>query len=169
MCVCVFECCTRPRSFPCNAVPQDHMNNEAPDDLSELEHYLIFLAEDGSGANRSYLGTIPNGSYLLTVPAETALLSFTHIVIYAKSSLVEQTTPAALTIVDTVSSVSGIVFVDQDLDLLELGGMVSWVPPRNVDQVQLYNVYLSQNQVGRNLDQFNVSNIGTNEALLRFE
>ena len=80
--------------------------------------------------------------------ADSALGSYTHLVVYTKSSLAEQTTPAALSLTDVISSVSGVGFVDKDLDAGELGGVVTWTAPGDVAQVTRYVVYLSTSAAG---------------------
>ena len=59
------------------------------------------------------------------IPPET----FSHLVVYASSSLVEQTTPAAVLIIEVIASVSNIAFADRDIDDAELGGWISWNAP----------------------------------------
>merc|ERR1740129_1296099 len=75
------------------------------------------------------------------VPVETPLSSFTHLVVYTKSSLVEQTTPVALELVDTFAMVANISFSDFDLDLGDLGGTLTWSAPEDINQVTHYAVY----------------------------
>ena len=55
------------------------------------------------------------GTNQLAMVANTSLGSYTHVVVYTKSSLAEQTTPAALNFSDTSATVTDVVFVDQDL------------------------------------------------------
>lgn len=47
---------------------------------------------------------------------------FSHISVFAESSLVLSTTPSAVEFYDNVASVSSLSFVDQDADLGEIGG-----------------------------------------------
>jgi hypothetical protein len=49
-------------------------------------------------------------------------LQFKQIVIYTKSSLVEQTFPSAFAMKDNAFSVPSITFVDKDLDWAQIGG-----------------------------------------------
>lgn len=44
---------------------------------------------------------------------DTLVLNYTHVVVYTQSSLVEQSTPRAINISDSVASVSGVQFVDE--------------------------------------------------------
>ncbi len=48
------------------------------------------------------------------VPPETAASDFTHVVVFTRSTLVEQTTPNAGALLDTTASVSGLQFSDLD-------------------------------------------------------
>ena len=84
------------------------------------------------------------GSNVFLVPAETPLADYTHLVIYTRSSLVEQTTPAFLPVVDTEATVSGILFPDYDLDLTDVGGVVSWTAPQDTSQVTYYVIYMAE-------------------------
>ncbi|CAE7337241.1 unnamed protein product, partial [Symbiodinium sp. KB8] len=117
-------------------------------DFTEATHYEVYLAEDRNGTNRSYLGNISDGASF-DVPADTALEAFSHLVVYARSELVEQSTPAAARrIVDTVASVSAVSFVDLDLDEDELGGHLLWQEPSSTERVEFYVVYLALDSVG---------------------
>ena len=69
------------------------------------------------------------------MPAEIPPAAYDHLVIYTKSLLVEQTTPANFALSDTQSIASAIVFVDLDLDYGDLGGNISWSPPNESKQV----------------------------------
>jgi hypothetical protein len=62
--------------------------------------------------------------------------SWTYVVVFTESSLAEQTTPTAGLLSDAAVSVSGISFVDKDLDTLELGGDVSWVSHHQEERKQ---------------------------------
>ncbi|CAK9114767.1 unnamed protein product [Durusdinium trenchii] len=114
------------------------------DDTSDVEEYLIYMAEDRFGSNRSLLGSANPGSTSFAVEDNTPLLSFTHFVVYSRSSLVEQSTPGAVVIIDVSAAVEQLSFVDLDLDASELGGEVTWSPPTSgLEQVNGYGVYLS--------------------------
>ena len=83
------------------------------------------------------------GTHQDMMATETALVSLTHLVAFTKSSVVEQTTPTALSLTDVVSNVSGVGFVDEDLDAGELSSTVSSTVPGEVSQVTHYMVYLA--------------------------
>ncbi|CAE7216619.1 unnamed protein product, partial [Symbiodinium sp. CCMP2456] len=119
-----------------------------PSDFSEVIDYEVYLAEDSNGTNRSYLGNVSVGTNSFDVPAETGLQSFSHLVVYTRSPLVEQSTPEALRIIETVASVSAISFVDLDLDTDELGGRLLWQEPASTERVEFYVVYLALDSVG---------------------
>jgi len=113
-------------------------------DVSDVVEYMIYMAHDRFGSNRSLLGTAPAGSGNFFVEDNTPLLSFTHFVIYSRSSLVEQTTPSAVVIIDVSAAVEDLSFLDLDLDAAELAGDVTWSPPTSgLEQVNGYGVYLS--------------------------
>eukprot|EP00929_Paragymnodinium_shiwhaense_P012941 TRINITY_DN120814_c0_g1_i1.p1 TRINITY_DN120814_c0_g1~~TRINITY_DN120814_c0_g1_i1.p1 ORF type:complete len:2619 (+),score=458.28 TRINITY_DN120814_c0_g1_i1:635-7858(+) len=119
-----------------------------PPDATEVTHYRVYIAESPSGIGRSQLGVVLANTTEYFVHTNLALLNFTHFVIYAQSSLVEQTTPRAFQIADTNSSVSDIGFIDKDCDEYELGGDIYWQPPPDIHRVLRYRVYLSQDEPG---------------------
>ncbi|CAE6912196.1 unnamed protein product [Symbiodinium natans] len=121
-----------------------------PVDASEVTHYIVYLAENEAGANRSLLGNVTVGTHEFLVPADIALESFRFLTVFARSSLAEQTTPRFVEIIDTVSSVSNIGFIDKDLDWDELGGYVNWQPPPSHSQVLFYELYLAESATGKN-------------------
>ena len=84
--------------------------------------YLVHLAESDAGAARSQVsGDVPGGTNALLMPMDTPEESFTHVVVYAESSFVEQTTPAGVVaLVDKASTVGSLAFPDDDLVLLLL-------------------------------------------------
>ena len=65
----------------------------------------------------------------------------------------EQTTPEFSIISDTVSSITDLFFVDKDLDLEELGGVITWDEPAERVQVTHYLVYLASSSHGANRSQ----------------
>jgi hypothetical protein len=89
-----------------------------------------------------------NGSYL--IPSFTKVQRFWSgdIVVYTKSTLVEQTTPGTLAILDRVSLASNTSFPDNDLDETELGGVLSWIEPDDAVEVIHYNIYLANDDRG---------------------
>eukprot|EP00930_Biecheleria_cincta_P034347 TRINITY_DN23750_c0_g1_i1.p1 TRINITY_DN23750_c0_g1~~TRINITY_DN23750_c0_g1_i1.p1 ORF type:complete len:4185 (-),score=632.85 TRINITY_DN23750_c0_g1_i1:7-12414(-) len=142
-----------------------------PEDSSEVTSYSIYLAEDDAGENRSLLGNVTAGTHEFLIPADTGLHSYTHVTVYAWSSLAEQSTPSAVAIIDTISSVSAITFPDKDLDSTELGGWVSWTPPPSSSRVTYYELYLAESALGFNRLPYVFGSIpaGTNEALIPAE
>ncbi|CAK9114836.1 unnamed protein product [Durusdinium trenchii] len=129
-----------------------------PEDFSEVTAYNVYLAESRDGENRSLLGNVSVGTNRFDVPADTQLASFTHLVVFAESSLVEQTTPAAVftesvlaeqstpvatPLSDSFGLVSNISFPDFDLDETDLGGTLTWAPPLDESQVEQYMIYLA--------------------------
>jgi hypothetical protein len=113
---------------------------------SSVIGYTLYLAADATGqSGRSLLGTglMPVGTSSYIIPADTRFLTYTHLVVFTHSALVEQTTPTFLKLSDTIASVGNISFPDHDLDLTDLGGDVEWNPPLNVTHVVSYEVYLA--------------------------
>ena len=73
----------------------------------------------------TYFGNTTVGTDNITVLPDTAIMDFTHFVVYTKTSLVEQTTPVAHLLYDAFASVSDITFADKDLDSSDLGGSLA--------------------------------------------
>jgi hypothetical protein len=51
----------------------------APDDTSEVTHYIMYLSMDVYGTNRSYLDNASVGIDNITVPVDTTISPFTHL------------------------------------------------------------------------------------------
>ncbi|CAJ1433721.1 unnamed protein product, partial [Effrenium voratum] len=100
-----------------------------PIDTDVLEGYVVYLAGSSLGDERQLLGNVTVGSNEFLVPADTALANHSHLLVYTRSDFGEASVPAAVPILDVVSRVSDIIFVDKDLDEQELGGNVTWTPP----------------------------------------
>eukprot|EP00435_Cladocopium_sp_Y103_P001321 s3583_g1.t1 len=127
--------------------------------------YLMYLARDSAGSWKSQIGEgIPHvdGATQLDIPADTPKGSNTDVVVYTRSSLVEQTTPASLTFSDTFASVSSLVFPDLDLDGEEVGGTLDWpglpvssgaTPPSEVTYVAAFRVFLATDALGSDRSQ----------------
>lgn len=118
--------------------------------------YLMYLARDSAGSWKSQIGEgIPHvdGATQLDIPADTPKGSNTDVVVYTRSSLVEQTTPASLTFSDTFASVSSLVFPDLDLDGEEVGGTLDWTPPSEVTYVSAFRVFLATDALGSDRSQ----------------
>jgi hypothetical protein len=88
------------------------------------------------------------GTTQIDISPDTAQQAYKYIVVYTKSSLAEQTTPADLYISDSVESVSNIAFVDRDLDAGEIGETLTWTAPLDVSLVTYYSVYLAYSESG---------------------
>lgn len=103
------------------------------------------------------------------IPADTAHGSFLTAGVYSQSVLAEQTTPAEVHISDLAASVSAISFTDLDLDLLEVGGELTWHPAAVSTQVENYKVYLCSLDTGCVGKQFlDGALVGTNVLALPF-
>ena len=93
---------------------------------------------------------------------------FTHIVVYAKSALVEQSTPVASsadTLADHYTIYDSVSFTDLDLDDGQVGGEVQWVPLYSGTSITThFNVYMTagagRSQIGSSVAR------GTNEISL---
>ena len=113
------------------------------EDDSEVVDYVIYLAEDRYGTNRTLLGNVSRDELSFAVPDNTQLLSFTHLLVFGRSPLEEQTTPSSVVIIETSASVTNVSFTDLDLDAGELGGTVTFLPPTSSERVVSYVAYLA--------------------------
>ncbi|CAK9061353.1 Uncharacterized protein SCF082_LOCUS32161, partial [Durusdinium trenchii] len=118
-------------------------------DVLEVTRYAVFLAEDVAGSNRSLLGYSTGAmANSFQVPPETPVQSFTHITVFAESSLVLSTTPYAVKFFDNVASVTALFFFDRDADAEEIGGPISWSLPAALDELVGFRAYLAQDAIG---------------------
>ena len=141
----------------------------APPDDTEVTDYLIYFANSEAGDSRSLIATVSSTTLTHLVPNDTPLQGYTHFVIYARSSLVEQTTPAFVLIVDAAASVSGITYLDKDLDPEEIGGVLSWTPPDapHLARVVVYRLYMAETADGAVRSQLETDlAAGTNQVTI---
>ena len=136
----------------------------APASVSQVTHYKVYLAESTAGLNRAQVpGSVEVGTDEKGLDGNTNHASWTHVAVYSQSSLTEQSTPVAAAISDTSSPVQSVVFPDKDLDLMELGGSLTWSPPADVAHVVAYNAYLATSAAGADKSQLGGSlALGTN-------
>jgi len=110
--------------------------------------YAMYFATTSAGGSRS--SRIGAASLDLTraIAAETAMGNYQFIVVYARSSLAEQTTPAFLALADVASTPTNLAFADQDGGTNNLGGVLTWSAATDVSQVVSYRAYLATNTIG---------------------
>jgi hypothetical protein len=69
----------------------------APDDLLKVTQYVVYLATDSGGTVESAIGShVIVGTNQMSVPGDTLSAPFTYLVVFTRSSHVEQATPASL-------------------------------------------------------------------------
>eukprot|EP00928_Gymnodinium_smaydae_P001477 TRINITY_DN10542_c2_g1_i1.p1 TRINITY_DN10542_c2_g1~~TRINITY_DN10542_c2_g1_i1.p1 ORF type:complete len:3412 (-),score=718.22 TRINITY_DN10542_c2_g1_i1:80-9991(-) len=124
-----------------------------PKDVSEVVRYIVYMAENATGAGRLFYENVTEGFNATMVRPDTPLKKYTHFCVYTQSALFEQTTPAAFQIVDNDASVSDVFFEDVDLDDLDVGGFVTWNEPTNMAGVLGYEAYLAQSYAGSERSQ----------------
>jgi hypothetical protein len=117
---------------------------------SPVERYYIYFAADINGTNRTVLGEMTVGSTTFFIDQNTKLWDHEYLLVYAQSTLAEQTTPAYVPIYDNYASVSGLDYIGRDLDPNQLGGRIIWTPPKDPEFVVRYMVYLATNTIGQN-------------------
>jgi len=142
-----------------------------PADAAQVTHYRVYFATSAVGTGRSQLGQdVPAGTNTAYVPDNFQSLSVSHILLYTRSSLAEQTTPVALEFIDDAIEVENITFTDEDLDPSELGGQVAWEPPNFTATVTHFIVYLTTDVLGTNRTKVGSEiPLGTNVALVPAE
>ncbi|CAK9089439.1 Uncharacterized protein SCF082_LOCUS42202, partial [Durusdinium trenchii] len=69
---------------------------------------------------------VPVGINRVDVWVDTPVENWTHVLLYVRSPLFEMTTPFVQTISDTYLTVDTMEFLDQDLDVDELGGYITF-------------------------------------------
>ena len=100
--------------------------------MTLVTFYSVYLARSATGAGKgSILRDVAVGANEAFMPDDTALTWYTHVVVYTKSLLAEQSTPTALPLSDEVASVGNLKFTDYDLDTSEVGGTITWSNPLN--------------------------------------
>ena len=93
-----------------------------PESDAGIETYETYLATDAAGSGGVLAGGVAVGTNVYAVSSDTDSTGKSHIVVYTKSTLAEQTTPAALELTDVSKSVSAVSFGDLDLDANHVGG-----------------------------------------------
>lgn len=155
-------------SFPDLDLDQGHLGGNLtwlePADTSQVQDYAMYLAADEVGAARAYVGNLSNphldenGTWhaqqtgpehlVFAVPNDTNLSVFSHLLIYTRSSFVEQTTPVAHLVHDVDASVSDIGFAGRDLNIEDAFGNITWAAPEAAEAVDAYVAYLALNASG---------------------
>lgn len=69
---------------------------------------------------------------------------------YTRSKIAEQSIPSSTVFDDISASLEPPIFVDEDLDLFEIGSEVSWSEPFDTMGATRYRVYLAKDTLGRN-------------------
>jgi hypothetical protein len=98
--------------------------------------YEVYVSATAPGERRSVVGGVPVGTHNHFIPLDTYLVTtpslppLSHFLVYTRSSLVEQTTPAYLALEDAEVIVSNLYFPDDDLDEFEIGGNITWNTPQ---------------------------------------
>ena len=119
-----------------------------PENEAGIETYETYLATDAAGSGGALTGRMAAGSGVYAVPPDTDSMGTSHIVVYTKSTLAEQTMPAALALMGVSKSVSDVSFSDLVLDAKHVRGDVSWTSPENDAGVETYVTYLAADAAG---------------------
>ena len=102
-----------------------------PENDAGFETYETYLATDAASLGGALTGSMAAGTNVCAVPPDTDSMGMSHIVGYTKSTLAEQTMPAALALTAVWKSVSAVSLGDLDLDANHKGDDVSLTPPEN--------------------------------------
>ena len=76
-----------------------------------------------------------------------------HVVVYTRSALVEQTSPVASNLADVTAWATSLGFQDQDLDVGQIAGTLSWQPAGDVSAVGSWAVFLVESAAGSSRSQ----------------
>ncbi|CAE7217945.1 unnamed protein product, partial [Symbiodinium microadriaticum] len=121
-------------------------------DTGLITHYMVYFGLDAAGLDNRYLFTyVPQPFSEIAIPAETSLYHpsyfgadntsmlfaaclqrLNYLLVYARSTLAEQTTPAYVGIIDSDMPVKDVFWVGEDLDINDLQGTLQWTPPENI-------------------------------------
>ncbi|CAE8628509.1 unnamed protein product, partial [Polarella glacialis] len=118
-----------------------------------VTRYMVYLANDTTGGGRVLQSAVDGSENNLTFAADSPSLNLTHLLIYTKSSFVEQSTPISFVLYDSAALVENVSYIGRDLDLLQLGGVTAWNPPADSAQVVGYRVYLAEDSTGTGRSQ----------------
>ncbi|CAJ1340741.1 unnamed protein product, partial [Effrenium voratum] len=123
---------------------------QPPGDVSTVTHYDVYVAADSSGTSRSAVSLgVAVGTNQAQVVENTALGSYTHLLVYTANANGEQAVPTSVAVADSDATISSLAFQDLDLDNLDIGGDVTWTSPADTSQVAEYVVYLSTSSGSR--------------------
>ena len=116
-------------------------------------------------------GEYPAGTNLINIPPGTSRGDYTYFVVYTKSTLFEQTTPAFMSFTEVTDTyrVTDVLFIDDDPDPADLAGDVQWVPPAVNDSITQFNIYLAEDEGGTNRQQLASIPLGTNSYFIPLE
>ena len=110
-----------------------------------IETYETCLATDAAGSAGVLAGGVAVGTNVCAVSSDTASTGWSHIVVHAKSVLVELSTPTALALTDESLSVFAVSFGDLDLGALQIGGGLSFTPSGNPSRLAWgWKVYIAK-------------------------
>ncbi|CAJ1450045.1 unnamed protein product, partial [Effrenium voratum] len=114
----------------------------APADISQVTGYRVYLCEGSLCSTRAQLGShVATGTHQVSFSQVSVTHAQTHIAVYAKSVLAEQSTPETLVLVDVQISAGNISFLDVDIDAGQVAGNMTWDAPQD-SQVSGYALYL---------------------------
>ena len=108
----------------------------------------MYLATDAAGPGGALPGSMAVSSNVYAVSSDADRMGKPPIVVYRKSTLAEQTAPAALALTVVSKSGSAVSFGNLDLDVNHVGGGVSWSPPVSDVNIKTYESYLATDAAG---------------------
>ena len=135
-------------------------------DVTHVTHYSVYVGLYSSAFRTTVGGDdVPVGTNEYFIADNFAIdPTWTDVMVYTKSSLVQQTTPLVEAYPDSIESVASLSFTDKDLDPQEFGGLVSWSPPVGLDRTVWYAVYTATGPAGEGRAQVgSLIPIGTNQ------
>ena len=113
-----------------------------PSEVSQVTGYRVYLCEGAACASRAQLGShVAVGSNEMSFATVLVSQTQTHIAVYTRSVLAEQSTPVTIVLQDEQLSAANISFTDVDVDANQVAGNVTWDPATD-SQVSGYVLYL---------------------------
>ncbi|CAJ1362239.1 unnamed protein product [Effrenium voratum] len=140
---------------------------DPPLDQRIVDKYRVFFQTDMAGTEKTQVDVDqPRGIEMVVFDQDTNITGMAYIGIFITAFGVEQQTPSTALIVETISSVGSVEFLDLDLDALQLGGTVAWTPPLDTTYNKDYVIYFAQSATGDARSLLGTVAVGSNSMVV---
>jgi len=128
----------------------------------------FYLVDDSKTSKIWTSGGLKHAAFRLLSGAlsPTRNETYTHFMVYAQSTVDEQTTPATLEMVDHVATVDYLRFVDEDLGLASIGGEVRWNALGDLQLASSFSIYVATDSSGTDRLLLGTAPVGTTSLVL---